>query len=414
MAQQPVIPEAPMTSLPYIPFGRQTIDADDVAAVVEALQSNWLTTGPRVKQFDQALALRVGAEYAACCSSGTAGLHLALMALGIGPSDAVVVPSVTFLATANAVRMVGARVIFTDVDPDTGLMRLEDLERVVAAPGAEQIKVVIPVHLNGQCMDLAPFKAVAERIGAVIVEDGCHALGAARITDAGIVPVGACQHSVMTVFSFHPTKNMTTGEGGAVTTNDPALYRALTRLRSHGLVYEAEDHLYPEESREADGAAKPWYYEMARLGFNYRLNDFQCALGLSQLAKLDKMVAARQRLAVHYDQALVDLAPVVRPVTRISGSWPAWHIYVILCDFDAIGLHRVRFMGRLREQGVGSQVHYMPLYRHPYYRPTRQWPPMPGAEAYYQRCLSIPMFPDLSDLDQERVITTVRDVVGQR
>jgi dTDP-4-amino-4,6-dideoxygalactose transaminase len=303
-----------MNTLPFIPFGRQTIGLDDVAAVAEALQSDWLTTGPRVKQFEEALAQRVGARFAVSCSSGTAGLHLAMLALKIGPGDAVVVPSVTFLATANAVRMVGARVIFTDEDPDTGMMRVTDLERAVETAGTDRIKAVMPVHLNGQCLDLAPIQAVAARIGAAVVEDGCHALGAVQVTESGEVAVGSCPQSVMTVFSFHPTKNMTTCEGGAITTNDASLYKALTRLRSHGMIQERAEHLYPAEGQEADGTLKPWYYEMVDLGFNYRMNDVQCGLGLSQLAKLEAMVTARQRLAHRYDQALADLAPVVRPL----------------------------------------------------------------------------------------------------
>lgn len=389
----------------FLPYGRQTIEEDDITAVVAALRADMLTTGPTVDAFDRAFADKVGAAHAISCNSGTAALHLAMMALGIGPGDAVVVPCMTFLATANAARYVGAEVVFADVDRNTGLMRPEDLEAALERAGDTRVRAAAPVHLNGQCTDMPALRAIAARRGIALVEDACHALGN--------LGVGACRDSVMACFSTHPVKAIAMGEGGVLTTNDPALAARATRFRSHGMVRDPaafEDRI---AAFGADGAANPWYYEMPEFGFNYRTPDVLCALGLSQLRKLDRFVARRRTLAARYDTMLAEFAPELRPVPRATGSEHAFHLYAVLIDFAAVGAGRAEIMHRLRAKGVGTQVHYLPVHRQPYYRRRYGDLVLPGGDAYYESCLSLPMFPALAESDIDRVVAALRHALDR-
>jgi UDP-4-amino-4,6-dideoxy-N-acetyl-beta-L-altrosamine transaminase len=391
----------------FLPYGRQVIEDDDIAAVAEVLRGDWLTTGPTVDRFEAAFAAKVGAPHAVVCSSATAGLHLAAMAAGLGPGDTAIVPAVTFVATANAIRYVGGDVVFADVDPTTGLMRPEDLKRaLVQAKGL--VKAVLPVHLAGQCEDMVEISALAREAGATVIEDACHALGA---TAEG-QPIGACQHSDMSVFSFHPVKTLAMGEGGAVTTRDPDLAERLARFRSHGLVRDAARMENASLSTAADGTANPWYYEMPEPGFNYRASDIQCALGLSQLAKLDRFVATRRELADLYDRLLKALGSKVVPLRRTGFCDPAWHLYVAMIDFAALGMDRAALMRALHARGIGSQVHYLPVARQPYYERLYGRVALPGADAYYDRCLSLPLFAGMDHGDVERVVSHLREVIG--
>lgn len=392
----------------FLPYGRQTLDDDDVAAVVEALKSDYLTTGPRVAAFEAAVATASDAAHAAACSSGTAALHLSALALRIGPGASVIVPAVTFAATANVVRHVGAEVVFADVDPDTGLMTPETLSAALEA-GGDAVCAVYPVHLAGQCADMAALGALARARGLAVVEDAAHALGAADIAGA---PVGACPHSDVAIFSFHPVKTATTGEGGAVTTQDDELDRRVRLLRNHGMERAPDAFLSRNLGFASDGSPNPWYYEIAELGFNYRLTDIQCALGLSQLSKLERFVAHRAALVARYRTALAPLAPVVRAMPQVPGCRPAWHLFVALIDFAAAGVDRATVMRRLAERGIGSQVHYMPLHLHPYYRERYGALSLPGAEGYYARALSLPLFPAMADADVDRVVGALAAVVG--
>ncbi|MEO0652227.1 MAG: UDP-4-amino-4,6-dideoxy-N-acetyl-beta-L-altrosamine transaminase [Planctomycetota bacterium] len=380
----------------FLPYGAQWIDADDVEAVVECLRSDYLTTGPRVGEFERAVCTAVGATHGVACSSGTAGLHAAAHVLDLGPDDEVVVPAVTFLATANCIHYCGARVVFCDVDPESGLMRPEDLEAVLTG----RTRAVFPVHLTGRPVDLDRLASIACEAGLRIVEDAAHALGATL----GGHRIGDGTRSVMTVFSFHPVKHITTGEGGLVTTADDELARRLRRFVSHGMERDAA-HL----ERDSEG---PWYYEQQELGFNYRITDIQCALGLSQMAKLERFVARRRELAAHYDRLLTEV-PHVRPV---AGSVPeaqsAYHLYEVLVDFDAAGTTRAELMGRLRERGIGSQVHYIPVPHQPYWRRAGYGlEDLPGAAAFYERTLSLPLFPRMADGDVERVVDGLRELL---
>jgi UDP-4-amino-4,6-dideoxy-N-acetyl-beta-L-altrosamine transaminase len=399
--------------LPFLPYGHQSIDEDDIAAVAEVLRGDWLTTGPAVAAFETAFAAKVGADFAVACSSGTAALHLAALALGLGPGDRAVVPTLTFLATANAARYVGAEVLFADVDPETGLMEARHLEAALDDPRAGDVKAVFPVHLNGQCADAGAIAAIAAERGLKVVEDACHALGATDTADDdGPHPVGACRHADMAIFSLHPVKTITMGEGGVITTNDGGLDRHLRRLRNIGMVRDAGDFRNAEQAFDTDGNPNPWYYEMPEPGFNYRASDIHCALGLSQLGKLDAFAATRRALADRYAAALAPLAPVVRPIGRNPSCSPVWHLYVVLIDFETAGLGRARLMNRLRDAGIGTQVHYLPLHRQPYFADRYGERDLPGADAYYRTCLSLPLSARMTEADVDRVAAALGDLLA--
>ncbi|RYF95682.1 MAG: UDP-4-amino-4,6-dideoxy-N-acetyl-beta-L-altrosamine transaminase [Caulobacteraceae bacterium] len=382
---------------PFLPYGRQTIEEDDIAAVAEALRGDFLTTGPTVEAFETAFAAKVGAGHAVACSNGTASLHLAMLALGVGPGDSCIVPSITFLATANCAAYVGAEVVFADVDRDSGLMTPETLaEALSRATGP--VKAVLPVHLRGDVCDLPGLARLADEAGAVLVEDAPHALGSKMDFGGGPERVGDCAHSAMASFSFHPVKTIATGEGGMLTTNDPALAARLKSLRSHGMTRPP--------------GADPWVYEMAQPGFNYRLPDINCALGLSQLGKLDRFTARRRALSALYAERLAPLANAVRLAESPAGSDPALHLLCVLIDFQALGVTRAEVVARLAAAGIGSQVHYIPVHTQPYWRARNGDLDLPGAQAWYDRCLSLPLFPAMADGDVERVAAALEAALG--
>ena len=395
----------------FLPYGRHEIDEDDVAAVAKVLRGDWLTTGPAVEAFEAALAAHTQAIYATVCASATAGLHLAMMALRLGPEDRVIVPSITFLATANAARHVGAEVVFADVDPDTALLTPAMLEAAVARAGGKA-RAVLPVHFGGRTVDLAGIAAVAERHGLAIVEDAAHAIGTTYGRgNAPRTPVGNCHYSRMAVFSFHPVKTIAMGEGGAVTTNDPALRESLARFRNHGMVRDPAAFENRDLGFDADGRANPWYYEMPEPGYHYRATDIQCALGLSQLGKLARFAERRRRLMDRYRQLLAPLAPIVRLADPPTDCEPAWHLCTALIDFAAAGVTRAQVMEALRGRGIGTQVHYIPVHLQPHYRRRYGTLSLPGAMAYYARCLSLPLFPGMADVDVDRVVDELAAIV---
>lgn len=398
----------------FLPYGRQWIDEADIAAVEQVLRGDWLTQGPSVVWFERSFAEKAGARHAIACSSATAALHLSMLALDLGPGDAVVVPSITFLATANAVRYVGAQVAFADVDPDTGLMFRAHAEEAIRRAEARgwRVRALAPVHLAGQTADMAGLSALARERGLFIVEDAAHAVGT-RLTGATgqEVAVGACDRSDLACFSFHPVKTMATGEGGMVTTNDDRLARRVRAAVSHGMTRDPADFSDPDAALAADGKPNPWYYEMGEPGFNYRMTDIQAALGLSQLSKLDAFVRARRTLVDAYDAALAPLAPLLRPVAKVPGVAAGWHLYVALIDFTALGMDRAAFMAALRREGVGSQVHYIPVQTQPYYRRLYGDITLPGAQAWYDRCLSLPLYPAMSMADHDRVVAALSRII---
>ena len=400
-----------MAERSFLPYGRQQIDDDDIAAVVETLRGDFLTTGPRVDAFEAALAEKVGAPYAVVCSSGTAALHLACLALGLGQGDIGFVPAITFCATANALSYVGAEPVFADVDPESGLSELDAFAAAYARTKGEKkrAKALLPVHLNGQCAAPEALYEFARDHDLFIIEDGCHSLGAEyRTADGQVHKVGACHHSDMTMFSFHPVKAIASGEGGAITTRDPELYRRLKVLRSHGIERDPSRSIAEEVgSLLAEDVGQPWYSEMQLLGYNYRMSDIHAALGLSQLKKLDRFVETRRLLAEAYDEALRPLAPSIHPVARAKGAVSAFHLYSVQIDFPTLGLTRGELMTRLRALGIGTQVHYTPVPYQPYYSARNRDARYSGADQYYHRQLSLPLHAGMTKDDVDFVVTSL-------
>jgi UDP-4-amino-4,6-dideoxy-N-acetyl-beta-L-altrosamine transaminase len=391
----------------FLPYGRHSLDEADIAAVVAALRGDWLAHGPRVGEFERAFAQAVGAREAAACSSGTAALHLALAGLDVGEAGLCIVPAMTFLATATAVRFCNAEVAFADVDPATGLMTPEALDEALRAAG-RPVHAVLPVHLGGRLCDMAAISELARKAGAALVEDACHALGGSH---EGGAPVGACIWSDAACFSLHPVKTLAAGEGGMVALNDADRAERLRRLRNHGVTKDPALLTDPALSCDPDGAVNPWSYEEIELGFNYRMNEMEAALGQSQLGKLAAFAARRRTLSAAYDQALAPLAPQVAPVPRGSGEL-APHLYQVLVDFEAVGRSRAEVMRTLSAQGIGSQVHYVPVYRQPYFRARYGDMRLPGAEAFYAKVLALPLFPAMADGDVGRVVETLAAALG--
>jgi UDP-4-amino-4,6-dideoxy-N-acetyl-beta-L-altrosamine transaminase len=385
-----------MSPVRRLPYGRQSIEPDDIDAVVAALKGDYLTTGPLVPAFENALSQTVGAGDAIAVSNCTAALHLAARAAGLTEGTWTIVPSITFLATANAVRLNGGEVAFADVDPATGVMTAETLQAAIArAPGP--VKAAIPVHFAGPSADMPALSEVASKYGMTLIEDAAHAIG----TQTPFGAAGAGRHSAMTCFSFHPVKTITTGEGGAITTNDSRLARALRRDRSHGMTRDQGDFLDHDLSIDGAGQANPWSYEMHGPGLNYRMTDFQAALGISQLRKLDRFTAARAAIKAVYDEIFSGYAPLIETPKSASGQSPAWHLYPLRIDFQRIGKERANVMRKLAAEGIGTQVHYTPVDRQPYYRERYGRSTLLGAQEFYSKTLSLPLFADMAKHDAE-------------
>jgi UDP-4-amino-4,6-dideoxy-N-acetyl-beta-L-altrosamine transaminase len=376
-----------------IPYGRQTIEDDDVAAVVEVLRGDWLTQGPHVASFEEAFARECDAPHAVAFSSGTAALHAAAHVAGLGPGEELLSSSITFAASANCAAYVGATPTFADVDPATVNVSAETVRAALTA----RTRVVVPVHFAGLPAPVAQIRALVGD-GVRIIEDAAHALGA-RTADG---PVGSCRHSDMAIFSFHPVKAITSGEGGMVTTRCVELAQRLREFRTHAMVRDSA-----RLERDEGG----WYSEQQDLGYNYRLTDIQAALGSSQLAKLERFIARRNDLAERYRTLLADVEQLELPAAATDGQHHAYHLFVVR-HRDGAGARRRMYDG-LRERGILAQVHYLPVYLHPWYRHTYGYEVglCPAAEAYYSSCLSLPCFPTLSAEEQERVVDAVRELV---
>lgn len=381
-----------------IPYGRQTISEEDIRAVEAVLRSDFLTQGPVVPAFEEAVADRVGACHAVAVNSATSALHIACLALGLGPGDVLWTSPITFVASANCARYCGADVDFVDVAADTFNLCPGALEAklAVAARDGRLPKVIVAVHMCGQSPDMVRIAALARAYGVRVIEDASHAIGAVYMG----APVGCGVHSDVTVFSFHPVKIITTAEGGMAVTRDAALAARMALLRSHGITRDAD-----LMSQPPDG---PWYYQQIALGWNYRMTDIQAALGLSQLGQLDQFLDRRRTLAAAYDAALRDL-PVLCP-GRQAGALSAWHLYVLrLRDRDR---HRAVFEG-LRAAGIGVNLHYIPVHLQPYYRALGfAHGDFPVAEDYYGRAISIPLFAGMTEAEQDRVIGAIHSIMG--
>jgi UDP-4-amino-4,6-dideoxy-N-acetyl-beta-L-altrosamine transaminase len=377
----------------FLPYGRQGVDDDDVAAVVEVLRSAYLTTGPAVTHFETALSGVTGAKHAVAVNSGTSALHAMYFAAGIGPGDEIVTSPLTFAATANAALYLGATVRFVDVEPDTGNLDPDLVEAVIT----DRTKAIVPVDFAGHPADYDRLRAIADRHGLRLLADAAHSLGA---TYRGR-PVGTLADA--SELSFHPVKPITTAEGGAVVTGDAEIARRAARFRTHGITRDPEELDHPDE-----GA---WWYEQHDLGFNYRLTDVQAALGTSQLRKLDRFLARRRAIAAAYDAALADVDALELPGRR-DGVQSGWHLYVVRTRDPA---QRRPLFERLRAEGIGVQVHYLPVYWHPHYTSLGYLRGQcPRAEAFYRGAISLPIFPLMTDADVERVIDILRDDAAGR
>ena len=389
-----------------IPYGKHYIDDEDIRAVVDVLKNGNLTQGPKVGEFERAVAEYVGAKYAVAVSSGTAALHMAAIAAGVGPGSSLITSAITFVASANAGLYVGADVQFVDVAPNTVNMSLQGLKEVVGK--SNQVKAIVPVHFAGLPCDMPAIQQVANEAGAVVIEDAAHALGASYLDGKKI---GCCSHSLMTIFSFHPVKAIAAGEGGMITTNDDDVYHHLLRLRSHG-INKGTDLLVHQSQQDENGIQAQWYYEMQEIGYNYRITDIQCALGLSQFYKLDQYIERRKELVSRYDQVFSE-CPNCTLVQTHGRDQSAHHIYVLRIDFERLGISSHLFIKRLSEKGIGSQVHYIPVPAQPYYQKLGHDPELfNNAMHYYKQAISIPLYYSLTDEEQQYVIDSIKELLA--
>ena len=376
----------------FLPYGRQSVDEADIQAVVEVLRSDWLTTGPKVSEFEEMFAKRVGAAHAVSFSSGTAALHAAAFAAALQPGNEAITTPLTFAATANSVLYQGATPVFADVSADTLNIDPQQIEAKISP----RTRVILPVDYAGHPADLAQVIETARKRGLIVIEDACHALGA----ELEGKRVGSIAD--MTVFSFHPVKHVTTGEGGMVATSNAHFAETLRRFRNHGISSEARQ-------RQVAGQ---WHYEMVLLGYNYRLPDILCALGCEQLKKLDANLARRREIAARYTAAFREITGIVTPIVRREVS-PAWHLYPIRLDLEKLTTTRAEIFRALRAENIGVNVHYIPVHLHPYYRDRFGFKgnEFPVAERAYERLISVPMFHGMSDQDVDDVISAVAKVV---
>ena len=372
----------------YIPYGRQCVDKDDINAVISVLKGDWLTQGPNITGFEEGLAEYCGAKYAVTFNSGTSALHGAYYSLGLGEKDEFITSPNTFVATANAGVYLGARPVFVDIEQDTGNMDVQKLEKLIT----KVTKLIVPVHYAGHPVDMEKVNNLAQKYHLHVVEDACHAIGSHFKTGK----TGACQYSDLTVFSFHPVKHITTGEGGAVLTNNKEYYNKLIMFRSHGITKE-------NLINEAEG---DWSYEMQFLGYNYRLTDIQAALGLSQLAKLDTFISKRREIVRAYEKAFHDNPYFNIPVEK-DYAYSSYHLYPIRLK-DPYKENKKLLFNRFRELGLGVQVHYIPVYSQPYYQNLGYTKGLcPVAEDFYQREISLPVYPSMNDQNINYVIETI-------
>lgn len=386
-----------------IPYGRQNITEEDIQAVITTLQGDYLTQGPKIKEFEDKFAEYVGAKYAIALSNGTAALHLAALALDVKPGQKVITTPITFAASANCVKYCGGEVVFGDIDPETYLLDLNSVKNLLEAAPKGTYSGIIPVDFAGRAVDLEAFKKLADEYDLWIIEDACHAPGGFFIDSQGKEQwCGNGQFADLAIFSFHPVKHIASGEGGMVTTNDEKLYDALLRLRTHGIV--KNDDFYTNTVEFAggkDGEYPGWYMEMQSLGYNYRLTDFQAALGITQLAKADKGMVRRREIATTYNKAFAGEKFIIGQSDDIKGH--AYHLYILEVE-DRLGLYNY-----LREHKIFAQIHYIPCHLMPYYR-EQGWKEgdRVKSEVYYKHCISLPMYPTLSVEEQEFVINTIK------
>lgn len=379
----------------YIPYGRQWIEEDDIEAVVEVLKSDYLTTGPKTREFEENFADYVGARYAVAVSNGTAALHAACFAAGIGKDDEVITSPMTFAASANCVLYQGGKPVFADIDSMTYNIDPGEIKKKIS----EKTTAVIPIHYTGQPCDLKEIQQIAKEHNLVVIEDAAHALGATYKGEK----IGNCKYSDMAIFSFHPVKHITTGEGGMITTNDKDLYDKLVQFRSHGITKNRENYINDYEG--------PWYHEQQMLGFNYRMTDIQAALGISQLKKSDRFLERRREIAHIYNQEFSDIECIKLPHQK-NDRESSWHLYVIQIDEEKLEKSRKEVFEYLRKEGLGIQVHYIPVYWHPYYKKLGYEKILCSkTENIYQKIISIPLYSKMTDIEIEIVINKIMGLI---
>lgn len=389
----------------FIPYGRHWIDENDIHAVVRTLRSERLTQGPLIEKFEQALAEYCGAKYAVAVNSGTSALHIACLAAGIKDGDEVITSPVTFVASANCVLYCGGKPVFADIGKDTYNIDTAEIRKRINS----KTKAIISVHFAGLPCDMETIKKIADEYDLKIIEDACHALGAEWLDSNGKWnKTGSCSHSDMTVFSFHPVKHITTGEGGAILTNNAEIYERLLLLRNHGITKNPSKFINKDLAFSHSFAPNPWYYEMQELGFNFRITDMQCALGLSQLKKIEPFLSRRHEIAVIYNEALKDNKYIKTSLTTETRK-SAYHLYTVQIDFLRLGKSRLSVMNELTKKGIGTQVHYIPVHLQPYYMDKFGYRAgdYPAAEGYYSKTLSLPLYSKMSDADVENVIDCI-------
>ena len=396
----------------FIPYGKQHLDDDDIEVVVKTLKSDWITQGPAVSAFEKAVANKVGAKYAVAVATGTAALHCACFAAGIGKGDEIITSPITFAASGNCGLFLGASVGFVDIRPDTYCMDYQKLEEAITP----RTKAIIPIDFAGQPCDMNEINAIARKHNLIVIEDAAHSLGAVYKGKS----VGALAQ--MTIFSFHPVKHITTGEGGMVVTDNKELAEKLMLFRTHGITNnenlmllkdQAADNENPGQNGKNPDTRSPWYYEMQELGYNYRITDIQCSLGLSQLKKLDHFIARRREIIQRYNEAFAQSQYLITPHVEPDRQ-SAWHLYMLRLRLDKISKTRRQVFEQLRALGIGVHVHYIPLHLQPFYRTAfgHKRGDFPVAEAYYDSALTIPLFPAMTDDDCERVIGSLLETVG--
>lgn len=383
-----------MKSLKTYTYGKQSISWGDIWEVVKVLRSNWLTQGPKIQEFEKALCDYTGSKYAVVVSSGAAALHLTMMCMNLKPTDEVITSPITFLASANCVLYVGGKIKFADIDPRTACIDPNEIEKHITS----NTRGIIPVHYAGIPCDMEKISVIAKKHNLFIVEDAAHAIG----SEYKKSKVGSCKYSDMTIFSFHPVKTITTGEGGAITTNNKEFYERMLRLRSHGITKD------PALFTKNDG---PWYHEMHELGFNYRMTDIQAALGLSQLKCLNKFAQRRKEIVDFYKNAFVD-DNRFSLLEEHSDCKVAYHLCPLLVNFDLIKSSKKEIFKRLQENGLNLQVHYIPVHTQPYYQGLGfKKGDFPKAEKYYEQTISLPLYPDLKDKDLVKIIKIIKNVI---
>ena len=379
----------------FIPYGSQWIDEQDIEAVVETLKSDYLTTGPKINEFEEKFADYVDAKYAVAIANGTAALHAATYAAEINEGDEVITTPITFAATVNSILYQNATPVFADIDPDTYNISVESIEEKIT----DNTKAIIPVHYTGQPCEMDKIKKIADKYNLTVIADGAHAVGA----EYKGLKIGSIAD--MTTFSFHPVKHITTGEGGMITTDSKELYNKLIMFRTHGITKDNYEYI-----NESHG---PWYHEQQELGYNYRITDIQCALGISQLEKIDKFLERRREIVKEYNKAFSDLDGIIIP-KQLEETNSAWHLYVIQLELEKLTADRKEIFKALRDKNLGVNVHYIPVYYHPYYQKLGYEKGIcPNAQRLYERIITIPLYPKMSDQQVEEVIKRIISVFSK-